>query len=670
VPPVHDMSLRRSISPSRWGWALLVAAVLLAIGLRFYQLGEWPPGPYRDEAYNALDALGVLQGDHALFFPANNGREPAYIYLVAAAFALLGPTTMALRFPAALAGALATVPSFLLGRAWFGRTAGVLAAFLWAMTFWPVHLGRIGLRAGLLGPVLAMALWLGTRAYREQRAGLWLAAGLVYGLTFYTYLAARLTPLLLAGLAIYLIATGRRRRLWAGSRSLWFLLGAGLTLAPLAWLWLQDPSLIAGRAGQVSILSPEVNGGNLGGALLRQTGDALGMFLWRGDTILRHNALLNYQAVLPWENPAGRPVFDWFMAGPFLVGLGWSLRHWRRPPAAALLLWQTIMLAPTILAEDAPHFLRAAGLLPGVVFLPAIGLSLLWGWERLPAMARRAAVLALLLGSLVLTVRDYSRYAQEPDVAFLFELAAAELALSAVREPAGTIVYIDERFRDGWPSVRFLLGDRPVIYFRPEQEPPVHLDSPTTIFAWPYGPLDFLGAIIDPPAIIAVATGPAARGDLEPEPYSLYTRYFVTPGATDDGFVAQFGDGFRLRAASAGLPQPDVLALDLRWERTADVSLPEARPDALPNLFIHISDPSGIIAQYDGPLAGGLWPGAWWQPGLSVDEQLAVELPIPFDPAQHQVTIGLYWPETGERLPVLDARGRPVDDRLIIQPAE
>jgi 4-amino-4-deoxy-L-arabinose transferase-like glycosyltransferase len=658
------------MSPFRWGWALLITAVLLAVVLRFYQLGEWPPGPYRDEAYNALDALGVLQGDHALFFLANNGREPAYIYLAAAAFAVLGPTTMALRFPAALVGALATLPAFLLGQAWFGRVAGILAAFLWALTFWPVHLGRIGLRAGLLAPVLAMALWLGTRAYREQRAGLWLAAGLVYGLTFYTYLAARLTPLLLIALTVYLIATGRRRRLWAGGRSLWFFLGAGLAIAPLVWLWYQDPSLITGRAGQVSILSSEVNGGNLTGALLRQTGDALGMFLWRGDSILRHNALLNYDAVLPWQNPAGRPVFDWFIAGPFLVGLGCCLWHWRRPPAAALLIWHTIMLAPTILAEDAPHFLRAAGLLPGVMFFPAIGLSLLWGWERIPVMARRAAVLALLLGSLVLTIQDYSRYAQQPDVAFLFESAAAELAHAATREPVGTTVYIDERFRDGWPSVRFLVGDRPVVYYQPERNPPAELDHPAVIYAWPYASLDFLRAAIDSPAIVHVETGPLARGDLEPEPYSLYTRYAVTPGATGDSFVGQFSDGFRLRGASAVLSRPDVLKLDLRWEWTGDDPLPEERPHALPNLFIHVSGPAGILAQYDGPLAGGHWPLASWQSGLLLDEQHTVSLPIPFDPAQHEVTIGLYWPDTGQRLTVMDARGRPAGDGLIIQPVE
>jgi 4-amino-4-deoxy-L-arabinose transferase-like glycosyltransferase len=362
----------------------LLLALVAAAFLRFRHAGVWPPGFYRDEAYNALDALNVLAGQHALFFTANNGREPIYIYLVALSIALLGRTVLAERLPAGVVGVLATLPTFGLGRAWFGPLTGLLAAFLWATTFWPVHLGRVGLRAGLLAPALALALWAGTRAYRNGRGLSWFSAGLLYGLTFYTYLSARLTPLLLVLLAAYLLLTGRGRRLWSEGRVLWFAAGTALVVLPLATVALGDPSILFGRAGQVSIFSPEVNGGDFWGTLARHTAEALGMTIWRGDAILRHNALLNYEAVLAVDDPAGRPVFDIFMAGPFLAGLGWCLWNWRRAPAAALLLWQAVMLLPTILAEDTPHFLRAAGVLPGMVFFPAIGLALLWNWARLP----------------------------------------------------------------------------------------------------------------------------------------------------------------------------------------------------------------------------------------------------------------------------------------------
>jgi len=645
---------------------LLILIIALAAGLRFYRLGIWPPGPYRDEAYNGLDALGVLRGEHTLFFPANNGREPIYIYLVALSIALLGPTALALRLPSALAGALATLPVWLLGRAWFGRAAGLLAAALWAITFWPVHLGRIGLRVGLLAPALAMAFWLGTRAYGEERvarrATLWLAAGLVYGFSFYTYLAARFTPLLLLLFAVYLVATGRRARLWDGGRALWFVAGAALAVAPLGVLLLRDPALILGRAGQVSILSPAVSGGDPLGALLGNAGRALGLYLWRGDAILRHNALLSYDAVLKADNPIGRPAFDLFMAVPFLAGLGWCVWRWRRPAAAFLLLWQLVMLGPTILAEDAPHFLRAAGILPGAVFFPAIGLALLWEWARLPIIPRRVAVVLLLAGSLWLTVRDYVRYAQQPDTAFVWEAAAAELAASARAAPAETAVYLDRRFLEGWPSIPFLLDDRPVTAFDPAAGLPNELGGPAVIYAWPHGSLDFLPAALDLPARVTVEAGPLARGDLEPESYSLYTRYDIAPGLSATAATAEFAGQFALRAA-ATLTAPDALAVDLLWEAAAERS----PGGPLPQVFIHVVGPEGLLAQHDGPPADGLWPAGGWRPGLAVGERHTLRLPRPFDAMRDQVQIGLYWPDTGERLPVVDARGQ-TDDKVVIRP--
>ena len=637
----------------------MLVVTALAAGLRFYHLGQWPPGLYRDEAYNGLDALGVLGGNHPLFFPANNGREPLFIYLVALAVAAFGPTVYAVRLPAAVVGTLAAWPTYLLGRDWFGRVAGLLAACLWAITFWPVHLGRIGLRVGLLAPLLALAFWLGTRAYRRQRAALWLAAGAVYGLTFYTYLAARFTPLILVLFAVYLVITGRRARLWDGGRMLWFAAGAAVVAAPLGILMLGDPALIFGRAGQVSIFSPAISGGDPAGALVGNVGRALGMYLWRGDDILRHNTWLDFEAAVP----AGRPVFDWLMAGPFLAGLAWCLRHWRRPAAALLLLWQLVMLGPTILAEDAPHFLRAAGVLPGAVFFPAIGLALLWDWTRLPTAVRRAAVVLLLGGSAALTVRDYADYAQQPDVGYLFESAATELAHHATEDAnAGSAVYLDQRFPDGWPSVRFLLPDGDVTLLSPEDGWPF-LDGKSVVYAWPYEPLDVAG-LVTPPAWVEVAPGPPARGDLEPEAYSLYSRYAIaprtaaaTPIGNFDGLVALMSD------TTADLTALDTMSIDLRWE-----ALSTPWPTIPPTVFIHVIGPEGMLAQYDGPLGRGLWPAAGWQPGIIVGERHILSMNRPYDSDTDSVQVGLYWPDTGTRLPVLDARGDPVDDKIILQP--
>jgi hypothetical protein len=51
-----------------------------------------------------------------------------------------------------------------------------------------------------------------------------------------------------------------------------------------------------------------------------------------------------------------------------------------------------------------------------------------------------------------------------------------------------------------------------------------------------------------------------------------------------------------------------------------------------------------------------------------VRERRIIDLARPYDPATHTISAGLYWPETGERLPRLDAGYNAVDDKAVIQP--
>ena len=149
----------------------------LAGWLRLYRLGQWPPGFYRDEAYNGLDALGVLSG--TTLFSANNGREPLFIYLVALSVALFGPTVYAVRLPAAVVGRWRRGPPTSWAATGLAGSPACWPPSLWAVTFWPVHLGR-GLAARRAARSVAGAgLWLGTQAYRRHRAGLWLVPGAV-----------------------------------------------------------------------------------------------------------------------------------------------------------------------------------------------------------------------------------------------------------------------------------------------------------------------------------------------------------------------------------------------------------------------------------------------------------------------------------------------------------
>jgi 4-amino-4-deoxy-L-arabinose transferase-like glycosyltransferase len=340
----------------------------LAMALRFWALGRIPPGLYHDEAFNGLDALGVLEGERPVFFETNNGREPLFIYLAALSVAALGRSPGAIRIVAALLGTLTIPATYLMAKAMFNRRIGLLAAAITGLTLWHVNLSRIGFRAVAMPLLVALAfwqLWLGLKDGNKRH---FLAGGLLYGLTFYTYLAARFTIIALAVFGLYLILVGSWKlevRSWRHG-ALTFVLAALVVLAPLMAYVVTHWDAFLRRVGQVSVFNPTINEGDFWGTLLRHVGNTLLMFTNRGDFIPRHNVPL-------------RPVFDPVLSAFFLLGLIFCLRSFRQSAEHAfVLIWLAVMILPTILAEGAPHFLRSVGILPVAFIMPAIGLDFLW----------------------------------------------------------------------------------------------------------------------------------------------------------------------------------------------------------------------------------------------------------------------------------------------------
>ncbi|MBE7529845.1 MAG: hypothetical protein HND44_03160 [Chloroflexi bacterium] len=634
---------------------MLLLVVGVAAALRFWQLGQIPPGLYRDEAFNGLDALRVLDGEFAIFFTANNGREPLYIYLTTLFVGLLGRSVTAVRLGAAFVGILTVLPLFLLARDWFGWRVGLFAAWLWAVTLWPVHLSHIGLRIILLPSFLALTFWLGTLAYRRQKWWLWLAAGLVYGLAFYTYLAVRFTPVLLLLVGLFVWWRHGKGRLWPGM--LWFMGGTAVALLPLALFYATHLEMLLGRSGQVSIFNPDINNGDPWGLLLRQIGSALGLFIWQGDTIVRHN-------------PAARPLFDPLMSVPFLIGLVWGVRRWRQPAMSITLLWVGVMLGVTILAEDAPHFLRAAGILPAALFIPAWGLNWLWEWPKLPAVLRQVGVLVLLALSLALTVRDYAAYGRDPQTALLFEAAAVAMAAQLKAEDGATAVYLDRWFWDettqkGWPAIPFLADLDGVTFFRPESGLPLAAPGqPVSLYTWQFGDLSFVPGQITPPVLVTLHSGEPARGDLEETAYPLYARYHARPLPADPATLwpeaVNFDNQLWLRRGAAIFHDPQTAQVDLYWEGNTAVS---------PHLtvFVQLIGPDGVLAQVDAPPGGSAgpvrpWQVDWWRPGVVLHERRMLRLPQPYDPTSQRLIVGVYDPVTAVRLPILDENENPVAD--------
>jgi len=664
--------IRRLISSE---WFLLLVVTILAAALRLYALDRLPPGLYHDEAYNGLDALDVIRGSRPIFFEANNGREPLFIYLVALSVSCLGRSPLAIRLVAALLGTLTVPATYWMAREMLGRREALLSAVVTAITFWHLNLSRVGFRAVSLPLLTALCLWflargLWTRPRKVGRRQGWLDFGLggfCLGLSFYTYLAARFLPIVFVAWIAYQL--WRRQPVnWHGW--LLFFTVALLIASPLLIYAAQHLDTFSERSMQVSIFNPDINQGDFIGIFLRHVAKTLSMFNWRGDFIPRHN--------MPY-----RPVFDLAMGLFFLLGLAAALRRAsERHGYALLLIYWVVMLIPTILAEDAPHFLRAVGILPVLCVFPAVGLKTLWDALRARTTVQIASLaVALLLGlSLYATVNDYFFDHVRSEAAYYnFETGAAELAAqvnrfvgtgwhrrSGLRVPEETPLpdrhaYLDERLWHDWTSLRYLVPDTPNVVLLGESTSP-RLPAPEDevwLIVWPYAEYHQYLDLLPRGRLISAREGPLERGDLEQQARLLCIVYEAMPtDQVPSNLQARFERGIELLGYE-WQKERNGTRLRLYWRAGAKL-------DEDYSVFVHWKQDDQMVAQSDSYPAQGYYPTGIWRPGdVVADDHLLTVSVVPSE--GDAISVGLYSLQTMERLQVLDSSGVAVADHVMIE---
>jgi hypothetical protein len=135
-------------------------------------------------------------------------------------------------------------------------------------------------------------------------------------------------------------------------------------------------------------------------------------------------------------------------------------------------------------------------------------------------------------------------------------------------------------------------------------------------------------------------------------------RYEVT-GSSPSTIRATFGGDVVLREAVVARSESGQLQVDLYW--SAGTALTEQL-----RVFVHVLQDGQIVEQSDAPPAQGYWPLAAWQPGVVVRDRHIIDLEASYDAAQRQIAVGLYEPDTGERLPVMTPAGAPAGDSWLL----
>jgi uncharacterized membrane protein len=84
-------------------------------------------------------------------------------------------------------------------------------------------------------------------------------------------------------------------------------------------------------------------------------------------------------------------------------------------------------------------------------------------------------------------------------------------------------------------------------------------------------------------------------------------------------------------------------------------------------VFLHVVGPDGRIwAQRDVPPDNGAYPTSRWAAGEVVADPVRVLLPSDLPDGPFEIILGMYRPDTGQRLPILDEQGQPIDDKVVL----
>jgi 4-amino-4-deoxy-L-arabinose transferase-like glycosyltransferase len=364
------------MSKSKIFWLVFVI-IIIASFFRLYQLKTVPPGLYPDEAMEGNNALQIIHGgSFKVFYPENNGREGLFVNILVFFIKFLGNEPWVIRLPMAIAGILTVLGIYFLAAELFGPATGLLTSFLVAVSFWHILFSRIGFRA-MLAPMLLVwsvyFLLLALRRLNSKRYFLYsVIGGIIYGLGFYTYIAYRVTPVLVLFVIAYLWkkadAPARKKILLSAGC---FLFLTFLTALPIGYYFLKHPADFTGRTSEISIFGSAHPLQDLGWNILKTAG----MFNFHGDYNWRQN--LSGQPELFW------PVGILFVLG-VLLGIIKLWRWFRRRIAAGtsptepfalmlVFLWFILAALPVVISDEGiPHALRSILMIPPVFMLTAL----------------------------------------------------------------------------------------------------------------------------------------------------------------------------------------------------------------------------------------------------------------------------------------------------------
>ena len=167
--------------------------MLLAFGVRFFELGNIPDGINQDEALTGYDAFLLLTtgADHwgisnpIYLLGWGSGTSVLYALLAKVSFYLFDVNVWALRLPQAVMGSISCYVFYLLIKLFYDKVTALTGLFLFAIMPWAVMNSRWGLDANVAPWFWLIGFYFYCKAAKEIRY-LFISA-VFYALTMYAY---------------------------------------------------------------------------------------------------------------------------------------------------------------------------------------------------------------------------------------------------------------------------------------------------------------------------------------------------------------------------------------------------------------------------------------------------------------------------------------------------
>jgi hypothetical protein len=322
----------------------LAAIVLTAFYIRFWEVELHPYSFINDEGQKGLTANCILSGKCHNMFGLGWSAQPMLGFLPASiSIWLLGRTALAIRLVSVIAGTLAVAGVYLFSREVFNKRTAQVAALLLATLPVNVHFSRIGVDniADSLSSTLVM--WLVFRGVKRGSTLCFMAAGMIAGLFFYTYLGSRLASVLGLGLLGY-FALSTREFLKAHLKNvLVYILAFLIVAAPILGYFSAHPDFFSARLNSTGIFQSgtlaneiDITGKSAAEILASQ-------FMKSSLVYFATPALSNfYNSPKPYLTPLAA-IF-------FILGLAYVLWHIKDARFMALFswFWAAIILGSTL----------------------------------------------------------------------------------------------------------------------------------------------------------------------------------------------------------------------------------------------------------------------------------------------------------------------------------